>query len=81
MKLNVFIKKRAAIFAILLGFCSSVYSQRNTEGAKVVTVSQAVNSTVNSNQYSIQVGLPYLGITESSERTTTPLDKIGRAHV
>jgi len=74
MKLNVFIKKRAAIFAILLGFCSSVYSQRNTEGAKVVTVSQVVNGTVNSNQYSIQVGLPYLGITESSERTTTPLD-------
>ena len=74
MKLNVFIKKRAAIFAILLGFCSSVYSQGNTEGAKVVTVSQVVNGTVNSNQYSIQVGLPYLGITESSERTTTPLD-------
>ena len=74
MKLNVFIKKRAAIFAILLGFCSSVYSQGNTEGAKIVTVSQVVNSTVNSNQYSIQVGLPYLGINESSERTTTPLD-------
>ncbi len=67
MKLNIFIKKRAAIFAILLGFSSSVYSQGNTEGAKVVTVSQVVNETVNSNQYSIQVGLPYLGIIENEQ--------------
>lgn len=74
MKLNVFIKKRAAIFAILLGFCSSVYSQGNTEGAKIVTVSQLVNETVDDIKYSIQVGLPYLGINESSERITTPID-------
>ena len=69
MKLNLLIKKRLAIFAFLLGLCYSVHSQ-DQEGARVVTVSQASNS----NQFYVQVGLPYLGITTGSVHTTTPVD-------
>jgi|TARA_B110001469_G_scaffold117455_1_gene123473 hypothetical protein len=69
MKSNLLIKKRLAIFAFLLGLCYSVHSQ-DQEGARVVTVSQASDS----NQFYVQVGLPYLGITTGSVHTTTAVD-------
>jgi len=74
MKLNLLIKKRLAIFAFLLGLCYTLHSQ-DQEGARVVTVSQASSTQAsNSNQFYVQVGLPYLGITTGSVHTTTPVD-------
>ncbi|PKH66898.1 laminin G [Flavobacterium sp. ALD4] len=48
---------------------------QNDTGAKVVTVSQAIQKTASDGKkYSIQVGAPYLGQNFNSERNTNPLD-------
>jgi hypothetical protein len=48
---------------------------QSEDGVKIVSVSQAIQTTAINPNFSIQVGLPYLGQNKNSHRrTTTPLD-------
>ena len=62
---------------MIVGFCLlsiGLWSQ-SEEGAKIVPVSQAIQTTAINPNFSIQVGIPFLGQNKNSQkRTTNPLD-------
>ncbi|OUD36219.1 LamG-like jellyroll fold domain-containing protein [Flavobacterium sp. FPG59] len=59
------------IIALFLGLIATGLRAQNTEGAKIVPVSQAIQK----NGFTIQVGLPYLGQNQSAAtRPTKPAD-------
>ena len=61
---------RTKLLTLCLGFLVSGLWAQQDDGAKVVTTSQAIQETVNSNNYTIQVGVPYLG----TDNNVTPTD-------
>ena len=58
------------IIALFLGLIATGLRAQNTEGAKIVPVSQAIQK----NGFTIQVGLPYLGQKNATTRVTQPAD-------
>jgi hypothetical protein len=61
-------KKR--ILTLCFGLLVSGLWAQQDDGAKVVTTSQAIQNTVNTTNYTIQVGVPYLG----TDNNATPTD-------
>ncbi|MCL6295857.1 LamG-like jellyroll fold domain-containing protein [Jejuia spongiicola] len=61
---------RTKLLTLFLGLLVSGLWAQQDDGAKVVTASQAIQETVNSNNYTIQVGVPYLG----TDNNATPTD-------
>ena len=61
---------RKIIIALFLGLIATGLRAQNTEGAKMVPVSQAIQK----NGFTIQVGVPYLGQKNATTRVTQPAD-------
>ncbi len=61
---------RTKLLTLCLGLLVSGLWAQQDDGAKMVTTSQAIQETVNSNNYTIQVGVPYLG----TDNNVTPTD-------